>query len=240
MRWETLFDHMERAHIAIDRTTPVAHNQAQKERKGLMSTRIGAHARISLDMEGEGLGVERQHEDNRAVAAARGWEIVEVYTDNSLSAYKKNVVRPEFERLVADLEAGVIDGVVAYDLDRLWRKPSDLERVIDLYDTEHRRPFATVQGDYDLSTSDGRTMARILVAFANKSSSDTSRRLKRKNLQLAQAGRARSGPQPYGYMVDQTVVDPVEGPIVHDMGMKLLAGLLHRDRRQPQQSRHQA
>jgi DNA invertase Pin-like site-specific DNA recombinase len=74
--------------------------------------------------------------------------------------------------MLKDLETGVIQGIVVYDLDRLARQPKDLERIIDIYD---RKPliFATVQGSIDLSTPDGRTMARVLVAMANKSSMDT-------------------------------------------------------------------
>ena len=104
-----------------------------------------------------------------------------------MSAYQPKVIRSDFERLLADLEAGTIQGIVVYDLDRLARKPTDLERIITIYD---RAPlvFATVQGDIDLSTPDGRTMARVMVAFANKSSMDTARRMARKKLEKAMNG----------------------------------------------------
>ncbi|MDQ1563775.1 MAG: hypothetical protein QOI14_726, partial [Actinomycetota bacterium] len=95
-----------------------------------MRTRIGAYNRISLDIQGEALGIARQAQDNLEQATRRNWQIVESYTDNNLSAYKRSVIRPAFEKLLSDLESGRLDGFVAYDIDRLWRQPSDLERVI--------------------------------------------------------------------------------------------------------------
>jgi site-specific DNA recombinase len=119
-----------------------------------------------------GLGVGRQQADTRKLVDLRGWTLAEIYLDNDVSAYQPKVIRPDFERMLADLEAGVIQGIAVYDLDRLARQPADLERIISIYD---RKPlvFATVQGDIDLSTPDGRTMARVMVAFANKASMDT-------------------------------------------------------------------
>lgn len=187
-----------------------------------MKLKIGSYARLSYDRNGEELGVARQHDDNARIADLRGWVIQNTYTDNDLSAYQKKVVRPSFERMLQDLEAGVIDGIVAYDLDRLWRQPRDLERVIDLYD-DKPRPFATAQGDYDLSNSDGRTMARIMAAMANKSSADTSRRIKRKILEQAQNGKPRWSKRPYGWNSDGSLHE-TESVIVRRMIDRFLGG----------------
>ncbi|MCH6470957.1 recombinase family protein [Sinomonas terrae] len=53
------------------------------------------YARISSDQTGEGLGVQRQLEDCRKLAAERGWIVGEEYVDNDLSAFKGKA-RPEF------------------------------------------------------------------------------------------------------------------------------------------------
>lgn len=192
-----------------------------------MTYRIGAYARLSFDRNGEELAVERQHDDNRALVQRRGWEIVRIYTDNDVSAFKKNVVRPDFEQMVRDLEAGVIDGIVAYDLDRLWRQPRDLERVIDLYENAYR-PFATSQGDYDLSTTDGRTMARIMVAMANKASADTARRVKRKIQANAEMGRPHWSTRPFGWNMDGSLYEP-EAAVLSQMVEWLLNGYSYRE-----------
>jgi site-specific DNA recombinase len=193
-----------------------------------MNARIGAYGRISLDIDGGALGVARQHEDSRQLAERRGWQIVATYTDNNVSAYKRDVIRPDFERMISDINSGAIDGVVAYDLDRLWRKPSDLERIIDLFQSRPSLIFATVQGDIDLSTSDGRTMARIMVALANKSSADTSRRVKRKIVEQAETGEPHWSRRPYGYE-SKTTLDPIEAPIVRQMAEWFMQGFSYRE-----------
>ncbi|TFD15490.1 recombinase family protein [Cryobacterium sp. TMT1-21] len=193
-----------------------------------MNPRIGAYNRISLDVQGEALGVARQQQDNAEQASRRSWQIVESYTDNNLSAYKRAVVRPAFEKLLADLESGYLDGFVAYDIDRLWRQPSDLERVIRIYEDKPSLVFATVQGDIDLSTSQGRTMARIMVALANKSSADSSRRVSRKIKQQAESGEPHWSRRPYGYTLDKTL-DPIEAPVVRQMGEWFVQGFSYRE-----------
>ncbi|MFF1297688.1 MULTISPECIES: recombinase family protein [unclassified Streptomyces] len=187
--------------------------------------KVAVYTRISRDDEGDGLGVARQREDCERLADLRGWDVAKVYEDNDVSAYKRNVRRPEFELMLSDLAAGLIDGVVAYDLDRLARQPKDLERLIELYEEHKRRVFATVTNDLNLGTADGRTMARVMVAFANKSSYDASRRIQRKHLELARLGKPSGGPAPYGWLKGGLKVDPEAAEHIRDAQQQLLAGV---------------
>lgn len=191
-------------------------------------TNVGIYCRISLDAEGRSLGVERQEQDARKLVKARGWAVGRVYIDNSVSAYKRGVIRPGFEELLEDLKNNVVDGIVVYDLDRLARQPRDLERVVDLYET---RPmvFATVQADYDLSNSDGLFMARMMVNVANKASADTSRRQKRKNLQRAEMGLPHGGRRPFGYEAGGMVIREDEAAILREVAKKYLSGWSYRE-----------
>jgi DNA invertase Pin-like site-specific DNA recombinase len=111
----------------------------------------------------------------------------EPYVDNDLSAYQRTVVRPAFERLLQDLEHGVIQGIVVHDFDRFTRQPRDLERAIDIYARSNDLVFASIQGDLDL-LGDGKLMARIYAAVAKKASADTARRVRLKHLDLARQG----------------------------------------------------
>ncbi|WP_406726633.1 recombinase family protein [Streptomyces sp. GD-15H] len=190
-----------------------------------MVVRLGGYARISLDRDGEELGVDRQMADYRQMAAARpGWTVVRDYIDNDLSAYKKNVVRPEFEQLLADLKAGILDGLIAYDLDRLWRQPRDLERLIDIFEERKSLIFSTVSNDYDLSTSDGQMMARVMAAAAKKASDDTARRVARKHRELADSGKNGGGFPPFGWKADRITVDPVQAELITKAHDALLSG----------------
>ena len=185
---------------------------------------IGLYTRISEDIDGGRLGVARQEADCRKLASLRGWTVAGVYTDNDVSAFKVKIVRPEFERLLCDLATGAIGGVVVWDLDRFAHQPTDLERAIKLFD-QRALVFATVQGDMDLFSPDGRTMARVMVAFANKSSMDTSRGVKRKHLELSRTGVPVGGNRPFGWQADRRTLDPREAELVRQAAGDILAGL---------------
>ncbi|MEV0602277.1 recombinase family protein [Streptomyces sp. NPDC050315] len=190
-----------------------------------MALRIGGYARVSLDKADDEKGIDRQREHyERHVSVRPGWTVVCHYIDNDLSAYRKNVARPEFERLLMDLRDGVIDGVVAYDLDRLARQPRDLERLIDIYEDRPNLIFATVTNDINLSSPDGRTMARVLVTMANKASADASRRVARKHRQLADEGRNGGGHRAFGWKEDRVTVEPYEAGLILKAHDDLLAG----------------
>lgn len=190
----------------------------------MTATQVGLYARISEDPNDTRAGVERQREDCRAIARLRGWEVIEEYVDNDRSAYKKSVVREQFERMLTDLRGGVIGGIVAWDLDRFVRQPRDLERAIDIYDERPGLVFASAQGDINLQSTDGRTMARVMVAFANKSSADTGRRVARAHLENAKQGKPVGGWRPFGWKADKSTLDPVESVLARQAVADVIAG----------------
>jgi site-specific DNA recombinase len=185
---------------------------------------VAVYARISKDDDERALGVGRQAADCQAIAAVRRWRVADPYVDNDLSAFRTQVRRPAFERMLHDLQAGVLDGLVVYDLDRLARQPADLERLLTIFDSRPGLRFATVQGDLDLMSSDGRTMARVLIAFANKSSMDTSRRNARKHLELAQAGEPVGGTRPFGWRLDKRTLEPTEAAALQKAAVDVING----------------
>jgi hypothetical protein len=87
-----------------------------------MGTVAGVYARISSDPDETRLGVGRQEKDCRELAQRKGWEVVDTFIDNDLSAATSKP-RPEYQRLLTAIEAGDIDAVIVWDLDRLHRRP---------------------------------------------------------------------------------------------------------------------
>src|SRR5690554_5667158 len=146
------------------------------------------YARISRDVTGEGLGVERQLADCRKLAQVRGWTVAEEYVDNDISTYRGKR-REGYERMLEDITAGRRDAVVVYNTDRLTRRPIELEQFVGICETAGVRQFATVTADIDLGNDDGMFMARILAAVAAKESGRKSERLKRKARETAEAGK---------------------------------------------------
>lgn len=156
-----------------------------------MTRKAGIYVRISLDDEGHGHGVARQEEDSRAKCEQLGWEVVRVYSDNSVSA-SRGKVRPAYSQLLADLEARDVDAVVVYDLDRLTRRPVELESFIEVSD-RLGVALANVAGDVDLTTADGRMVARIKGAVARQEAERIGERVRRQKLQRAQMGKTHNG-----------------------------------------------
>jgi site-specific DNA recombinase len=168
------------------------------------------------------LGVNRQLQDCEAYAALKGWQVAERYCDDDFSAYSGKP-RPEYQRMLADLKSRRIDGVVVWHLDRLHRSPKELEEFIEICDAAGVRHLATVTGDVDLSTHDGRFHARILGAVSRKESDDKSRRATRKHLEIAQSGRWAGGRRPYGFSDDRQLV-PEEVEVIREAARRLAAG----------------
>ena len=87
------------------------------------------YARISSDPHGTELGVQRQLEDCRKKAEADGYAIVGEYVDNDVSAFS-GVQRPEYRRMLADFETGLIDAIIVWRIDRLYRRIFDLKELL--------------------------------------------------------------------------------------------------------------
>src|SRR5687768_4244349 len=122
------------------------------------------YARISSDQDGRGLGVARQVEDCRKLARDRGWTAAEEYVDNDASAFSGKA-RPAYQRMLTDLADGTRDAVIVYNLDRLHRRPSELEEFVVLCEKAGVTNVATVTADIDLGNDDGLFMARMFAAF---------------------------------------------------------------------------
>lgn len=196
----------------------------------------GILVRISDDKAADAAGVARQEADCRALAERHEWDVAEVYVENDTSAFKRRtvrlpdgstglrVLRPAFRRLLDDVATGAIDAVIGYDLDRVARDPRDLEDLIDVVERT-KVPTKAVTGSLDLSNDSGVTMARVMVAVANKSSRDTARRVSRKHAELAASGRTGGGGiRSFGYQRDGRTLDPVEAAALCEMAKMALAG----------------
>ncbi|MET9051783.1 recombinase family protein [Streptomyces bacillaris] len=162
--------------------------------------RVGIYVRISDDREGGGLGVKRQEDDCRLLAASLGWKVVEVYVDNDVTAADRRKKRKEYIRMLADIESGHIDAIVSWHPDRVYRQPAELEDLIIIVE-EHKTEIATVKaGDLDLSTPTGRLVARMLGAIAKYEVEHKQERILRKVEELVAAGkRHNGGNRAFGY-----------------------------------------
>lgn len=185
-----------------------------------MTTKAGVYLRISSDPSGEQLGVTRQREDCLTLCEAKGWTPVE-YVDNDTSA-STGKKRPAYTRMLSDIRDGAIAAVVAWDLDRLHRRPVELEEFMALADQRHLA-LATVSGDVDLSTAQGRLVARLKGSVAAHEIEHKRARQLRAAKQKADRGEPR-WTRAFGYLGDTRQPDPATAPLVKQAYASVLAG----------------
>ncbi len=178
------------------------------------------YLRISEDRSGEQLGVTRQREDCLALCQSKGWTPVE-YLDNDTSA-TNGKPRRAYERMLADAREGRVGAVVVWDLDRLHRRPIELEAFMSLADEKHLA-LGTVSGDVDLSTAQGRLVARLKGSVAAHEGEHRKARQLRATRQLAERG-VPNWTRAFGYLGDTRQPDPVTAPLVKQAYAAVLAG----------------
>jgi site-specific DNA recombinase len=150
--------------------------------------------------------------------------VVDRYVDDDVSAWSGRL-RPEYRRLLDDVRAGLLDSVVVWHLDRLHRQPRELEEFFEVVDGAGLSRLASVTGDVDLATDDGRFMARILGAVSRKESDDKSRRIRRKAEEIALSGRVGGGgTRPYGFEPDRVTIRESEAAVIRECVARFLAG----------------
>lgn len=184
------------------------------------------YCRISRDDLGEGLGVDRQEQDCRALAARRGWSQLETYVDNDVSAFS-GCVRPEYQRLLSAIESGHVTAVVAWAPERLHRSPRELEDFLELIERTQTTVETVKAGTWDVSTSHGRLVARMLGAVSRAESERTGERVSRAHQQAKTRGLWR-GPIPFGLRTGEAPGMPVvherEAAVVRDVYERVLRG----------------
>lgn len=186
-------------------------------------------------------GREVQTEDCQGYTERRGGTYQYTYEEPDTSAFKQRrirqadgsfiyrVVRPVFDKMLEDLRRGRmddgrrLDGAIVYDIDRLTRDPRHLEDCIEVV-VHYGRPIIDVTGSLDLLTDNGRTMARVIVATANKQSLDTSRRVTRKHAKMQQEGIPAGGSRPFGWNDDKRTLRADEAELVRKAVERILEG----------------
>jgi len=189
-----------------------------------MKLQAGIYLRISQDRDGKAAGVERQEKECRALAERLGWEVPEgrVYCDNDISA-TSGKRRPQWERLLKDIETGEIDGLLAYSSSRLYRRPAQLLPLIDLVKEREKAksPFkidTCVSGTIDLTTADGRMIAGLLALIDQAEAEKIGERVAgTKRTQREKGMLNGGGPRPFGY--DR--IRDADGNIIKHAGLKL-------------------
>jgi DNA invertase Pin-like site-specific DNA recombinase len=128
-----------------------------------------------------------------------GWTVLPtMYDDGGFSG--GTTERPALKRLIADIEAGKIDVVVVYKVDRLTRALSDFARLVEVFD---RRgvSFVSITQQFNTTTSMGRLTLNVLLSFAQFEREVTGERIRDKIAASKKKGMWMGGLPSLGYDV---------------------------------------
>lgn len=153
--------------------------------------RVALYSRVSTEEQAlHGLSIEAQK------SALDSWAvnhtIVDHYTDLGVSARKPISKRPELQRLLRDIEKGLIDLVAFTKLDRWTRNIREYYKAEDVLEA-HNVAWRAIQEDYETETAAGRLKVNIMLAVAQDEADRTSERIK-----TVFADKRRKGLQPTG------------------------------------------
>ncbi|MCA3451242.1 MAG: recombinase family protein [Rhodobacter sp.] len=153
-----------------------------------------------LDMEFNSLDAQREAcEAYIASQRSEGWAAIrEPYDDGGVSG--GTLDRPALQRLLADVEAGLIDVIVVYKIDRLSRALMDFARLVEIFD-RNQVTFVSVTQSFNTTTSMGRLTLNILLSFAQFEREVIGERIRDKFAASRKRGMWMGGYVPLGYDV---------------------------------------
>ncbi len=143
-----------------------------------------------------------------------GWiALPEMYDDGGISG--ATMERPALKRLLSDIEAGRIDTVVVYKVDRLTRSLGDFAKIVEVFDTRGVS-FVSVTQAFNTTSSMGRLTLNMLLSFAQFEREVTGERIRDKIAASKKKGMWMGGLPPLGYDIDdrKLVVNEAEAETV--------------------------
>jgi site-specific DNA recombinase len=153
-----------------------------------------------LEQEFNSLDAQREAcEAYIASQKAEGWVLVgDRYDDGGISG--ATLDRPALQRLLADIEAHLVDIVVVYKIDRLSRALMDFAKLVEVFD-RNNVTFVSVTQSFNTTTSMGRLTLNILLSFAQFEREVIGERIRDKFAASRKKGMRMGGFVPLGYDV---------------------------------------
>lgn len=146
--------------------------------------------------------------------ASLGWKVLpQQYDDAAFSG--GNLERPALKSLLKDIDAGKVDVVVVYKIDRLTRSLADFAKLVEAFDARSIS-FVAVTQQFNTTTSMGRLTLNVLLSFAQFERELSSERVRDKIAASRVKGKWTGGTIPFGYRTEnkKLVVDAAEAKTV--------------------------
>lgn len=175
---------------------------------------IAIYARQSVE-KAESISIEQQIEMCQRCADSAA---VEVYSDAGFSG--KNTARPDFQRMLQDVENGLINKVICYRLDRISRNLLDFANVWELLQ-KRKVEFVSVSEQFDTTTPIGKAMIYIAMVFAQMERETISQRITDNYYTRTAHGAWGGGQPPFGFSLSRRLINgkmrAALEPIPHDI-----------------------
>ncbi len=181
--------------------------------------RAALYIRVSTEEQAmHGLSLAAQRESLTKYAKEHDLFIVDYYTDEGKSARKPYTSRPEFMRLLHDVEADKLDLILFIKLDRWFRSIKDYYKVQEILDAHHVN-WQTTEEQYDTTTTNGRLYTNIRLSLAQDEADRTSDRIKFVFESKLARKEVICGKVPLGYKIENKhlVINPETVDIVRDL-----------------------
>ena len=168
----------------------------------MTKTRCAIYTRKSSEegLEQDFNSLDAQHEACEAYIASQrheGWVLVkERYDDGGISG--GHLERPGLQRLMDDVEAGRVNRIVVYKIDRLTRSLTDFAKLVERLDGAGAS-FVSVTQAFNTATSMGRLTLNVLLSFAQFEREVTAERIRDKIAASKKKGLWMGGNVPLGY-----------------------------------------
>lgn len=143
-----------------------------------------------------------------------GWVCLDqAYDDGGISG--ATMQRPALQRMLAEVQAGKIDVVVVYKVDRLTRALADFAKIVEIFDAKGAS-FVSVTQQFNTTSSMGRLTLNVLLSFAQFEREVTGERIRDKVAASKKKGMWMGGLVPLGYDVEDRdlVINPSEAKTV--------------------------
>lgn len=192
----------------------------------VVGMKIALYCRVSTDEQAQhGFSIGFQQERLVAYAVSQDWQDYELYVDDGYTG--TNMDRPALKRLIRHVNAGKIQAVAVYRLDRLGRRQKDILYLLEDLFEKYKVAFKSVTEPFDTSAPLGKAMLGILAVFGQLERDTIVERSVMGQTQRRKRG-LWSGRTPFGYEWDdkekRMLVVPSEAALVKEVYRRYLKG----------------